>query len=220
MTLPRPRLLPFTIFVLLIGLGARLGDLAGTALAEDSEHAAAPAAGHEGEAAAPAAGEEGAAQAESESAPSAAPIRSIRDYSAAEIQLLGDLAQRRRALDEREDALRQREALLQAAEQSFDEKMTEMTALRDEIHGLLDRYNDEQDAQLDQLVSIYEKMKAKDAATIFNTLDMEVLLEVISRMSENKSSAILAEMDPARANEVTRRLAERRNFPAPEDVAQ
>ena len=56
-------------------------------------------------------------------------------------------------------------------------------------------------------------MKAKDAARIFNTLDVDVLLNVISRMSERKSAPILAEMDADRARTVTILLAQQRQVP-------
>ena len=53
-------------------------------------------------------------------------------------------------------------------------------------------------------------MKPKDAARIFEELDLEVLLQVVQRMKEAKVAPILAAMDPKRATEVTTRLAERR----------
>jgi flagellar motility protein MotE (MotC chaperone) len=42
---------------------------------------------------------------------------------------------------------------------------------------------------------------------------MEVLLEVVRRMREAKSAAILAKMNPAKAKQVTAELAKRREIP-------
>lgn len=67
--------------------------------------------------------------------------------------------------------------------------------------------------RITSLVKIYEGMKPKEAATIFNTLDMDVLLSVISRMSERKSSPVLAAMAPDKARLVTIRLAAQRKLP-------
>ena len=56
-------------------------------------------------------------------------------------------------------------------------------------------------------------MKAKDAANIFNTLDMDILISVMGRMSERKLAPILAEMNPDRARSVTIFLAEQKSLP-------
>ena len=60
------------------------------------------------------------------------------------------------------------------------------------------------------LIKVYEDMKARDAAEIFNVIDLSVLLEVIDRMDERKASAILASMLPERARLVTQMLVQRR----------
>src|SRR3546814_19626533 len=65
------------------------------------------------------------------------------------------------------------------------------------------------------LVKIYESMKPKDAARIFEHLDMEVLLEVVERMKERKTAPILAELDPERASTVTLELAKLRELHMP-----
>ncbi len=47
--------------------------------------------------------------------------------------------------------------------------------------GLLAQYNDKEDSKIRSLVKIYENMKAKDAARIFNEMEMPILLEVIDK---------------------------------------
>ncbi|WP_419902504.1 magnesium transporter MgtE N-terminal domain-containing protein [Kiloniella sp.] len=56
-------------------------------------------------------------------------------------------------------------------------------------------------------------MKPKDAARIFEELDMVVLLDVVERMKERKTAPILASMNPKRAKEITLELAQRRDLP-------
>ena len=58
---------------------------------------------------------------------------------------------------------------------------------------------------------MYENMKPKQAAQIFNGLDMKVLLDVASRMKPAKTSDILARMDPTAAERLTVALANRGN---------
>ena len=61
---------------------------------------------------------------------------------------------------------------------------------------------------------IYSGMKPKDAARIFNTLDMDILIAVISKMPEAKSGAIIATMDADPARALTTMLAEQKNLPS------
>ncbi len=134
-------------------------------------------------------------------------------YSAVREDLYKDLAKRREELDKRDQELAMREALLEAAERELDQKLRELTSVKEEIQGLLNKQSEEEQARLASLVKIYEGMKAKDAARIFNTLDMDVLITVFSRMSERKSAPILAEMEPERAQTVTILLAQQRQMP-------
>ena len=135
------------------------------------------------------------------------------DYSNLRKELYQDLLQRRQQLDEKEKALSQREALLDASQQEITKKFEELTGLRDEIQNLLKKQSEEETARIASLVKIYEGMKAKDAARIFNTLDMDILLDVVSKMSERKSAPIIAEMDAERARGLTTMLAEQRKLP-------
>jgi len=132
-----------------------------------------------------------------------------------QVQLLEDLAARRQELDARERVLQNKEALLQATEKQIDEKLVEMTALKDQIQKLLGQQDAEETAKIQSLVKIYEGMKAKSAAEIFNQMDIEILVQVVSKMSERKSAPIIAAMDTARANELTVRLSEMKQLPAP-----
>jgi flagellar motility protein MotE (MotC chaperone) len=53
-------------------------------------------------------------------------------------------------------------------------------------------------------------MKPKDAAAIFNDLQMPVLLQVLDRMKDAKAAAVMAAMNPDRARDVTAELAQMR----------
>lgn len=128
-------------------------------------------------------------------------------------ELLNELVERRKTLDERENALNQREALVKAAEKQVEQKIAQLTQLRGDIEVLLGKQSEAEESRLNSLVKVYEGMKAKDAATIFNTLDMDILLQVVGRMSERKTSPILAEMDPQRARELTVLLVEQKKLP-------
>jgi flagellar motility protein MotE (MotC chaperone) len=135
------------------------------------------------------------------------------DYSTVRKEMYQDLLQRRQQLDAKEKLLSEREALLEAGQKELDRKFQELSGLRDEIQELLKTQSKEEEARISSLVKIYEGMKPKDAARIFNTLDMDVLLQVVSRMGERKSGAILAAMEADRAKMLTTLLAEQKTLP-------
>jgi flagellar motility protein MotE (MotC chaperone) len=153
------------------------------------------------------------ADAASDAAASANPENPF-DYSDSEIERLQSLAARRDALDAREAGLAEREALIAAAEKRMDEKLVELKAVETQIRAALS----EQQATAEQmasLVKIYETMKPKDAARIFNQLDFAVLIEVVGGMREAKSAPILAAMDPGKAKLDTVALAARSGATTP-----
>ena len=63
-------------------------------------------------------------------------------------------------------------------------------------------------------------MKPKDAARIFEELEMRVLLEVVARMKEAKLAPILALMNPQKAMEVTTKMLDRKQIPGVPQVSQ
>lgn len=135
------------------------------------------------------------------------------EFSDSRMELFEDLAVRRRDLEAREKDIAMREALLKAAEQELDQKFKELNNLKSEIEDLLKEQSEAEQKRIASLVKIYEGMKAKDAARIFDTLDMDVLMQVLSRMSERKSAPIIAAMNPDRARNVTIMLAEQKRLP-------
>lgn len=141
----------------------------------------------------------------------------IFDLTDEELSLLQALSQRREELEQRAREVDEREVLLKAAEQRIEQKIRELEGLQETIEALLVQHDEQTEAQMKSLVKIYESMKPKQAARIFEELDMDVLLEVIERMKERKSAPILAQMNPQRAKTVTLELAQRRELPIPRE---
>lgn len=132
-----------------------------------------------------------------------------------EIELLQKLAERREQLDQRENEIKQRLGLLNAAELRIDKKVVELKKFQETIAKLVKTYDEQQNAKISSLVKIYEAMKPKDAALIFQELEMDTLLQVVERMNERKLAPIMSKMDPLRATEITVELSRLRNLPKP-----
>ena len=143
-------------------------------------------------------------------APPIASTTSAADVSNAERSLLQDLRHRREQLDSREHALEERDAVLQAAELRLQDKIEHLAALQARLDELDHARKRRQDENWSGLVKVYETMKPRDAAAIFDVLDMHVLLGVLDRMNERKAAGVLAAMQPERARLATQMLAQSR----------
>jgi flagellar motility protein MotE (MotC chaperone) len=145
-----------------------------------------------------------AAQAATPATPAAPPV------SDAERALLLDLRHRREALDDRARELDQRSAVVGAAETKLSSRVDQLSALQSRLEQLDNDRKAHDEANWTGLVHVYETMKPRDAAVIFDALDMQVLLAVMDRMQPRRVAPILAAMQPDRARLATQMLAELR----------
>jgi flagellar motility protein MotE (MotC chaperone) len=132
------------------------------------------------------------------------------EATAAERSVLEELRARRAALEAREQALAVRESVLAATEQRLARRIEELGALQQRLEALDKASREREDSGWRGLVRIYENMRPRDAARIFNELEMVTLVEVVDRMKERTAAPILAGMDPEKAKALTAELARRR----------
>ncbi len=124
------------------------------------------------------------------------------------------LAEKERRLEARRRELEVEEEVLTKLRDDLDGQLARLEELKQEIAGLLEQVSAEEEARLAKLVAIYEAMKPKQAAAIFDRLELPVLLKVTQRMRETKLAPILARMDPARARQITTELSASPELPA------
>lgn len=97
---------------------------------------------------------------------------------------------------------------LNALQNGLDERLLQLNKLQGEIKNMV---NSSQDPNLiqkqERLVKIYESMKPKDAAKIFNNMNNNLLIDVTKKMKPAKLAAILADMETVKATELTALLA-------------
>ena len=128
----------------------------------------------------------------------------------AERAILEGLSNRRKTLDKRARELELRENLLKAAEKRVEAKIAELKSIESRIEGELKKRDDGRKAEYDRLVQMYSNMKPKDAARIFDRLDLNVLTGLVRQMKPRVMSAILAAMKPAAAERLTLEIASTR----------
>jgi len=139
------------------------------------------------------------------------PRRTAAPKPAAEVEVLEALAAElhryQAALEERERAIVLRETVVTTVEKRVRAQIGQLDGLKGEVERLLGQLSADEQARVAQLVKVYEAMKAKSAAMIFDPMALELLLPIMRGMRETKVAAIVAEMDPAKARALTAELA-------------
>lgn len=200
----RVRLLPAVM-----ATAAALLGLKAVAVAETAADNAGAATTH-----AEAAAAEGEAPAPAHAQCNAPSLADMAGLSQSEMQVLQALGDRREALDERAVQLETQDELMLAAERRLDERLAELRQLETTVSDLLGHLDEAQETRMAELVGVYSRMRAKDAAAVFDGLEDDVMVQVASRMRQDALAQIMGRMDPGRARQLTQMLADRARPPA------
>jgi flagellar motility protein MotE (MotC chaperone) len=129
--------------------------------------------------------------------------------SAAERAILERLSERRQELEKRARELDIREGLIGDAEKRVEAKLAEIKEAEAQLVTDTGKKNEADAARFKGLVTMYENMKPRDAAKIFDRLEVGVLLDVASQINPRRMADILAQMSPDSAERLTVELASR-----------
>ncbi len=129
--------------------------------------------------------------------------------SESERAILERLQSRRQELDARAREIDIRENLLKAAEARIADRVKELKETEARIATKTQEKAGADAARFKGLVITYEAMKPKDAAKVFDRLEMPVLYEIASQIAPRKMSDILGQMSPEAAERLTVELARR-----------
>ncbi|POF28203.1 MotE family protein [Roseibium marinum] len=127
--------------------------------------------------------------------------------SAAERAVLESLGKRRENLQQQEGQLDLREKLLQATEERIQKRVDELKKLEQRIEAAVGEKEQKERDEIAGLVTMYESMKPKDAARIFDRLSLPILLKVVRQMKPRKMADILARMSGESAEKLTVAIA-------------
>lgn len=136
--------------------------------------------------------------------------------SGSELDLLESLALRRKQLNDREAQLKMKENLLFAAQRQIDERIEKLKELEAKIQVDLKKQDVLRKNQYQRLVKMYSSMKPKDAARIFDGLEMGILVDLLRAMKASSGSQIVAKMNAEKARAVTLMLAKKEQLVAVE----
>ena len=132
-----------------------------------------------------------------------------RVFSTGERAVLERLQDRRQEIEKRARELEMRENLLKQAEQRIEARLMELKSREDKLNASAAAGEKSDKQRFRNLVSMYENMKPKDAARIFDRLDLKVLIDVTTQINPRKMSEILGQMTPQAAEKLTVELAMR-----------
>jgi flagellar motility protein MotE (MotC chaperone) len=144
-----------------------------------------------------------------EVAGAAIPLEPGRITSPGERAVLERLQTRREELDTRNRELEMRENLLKVAEKRLEAKVSELRNTESRVNTAMGTRDKVEAERFKSIITMYENMKSKDAARIFDRLDMKILVDVSTQMNPRKMSEILGQMSPDAAERLTVELANR-----------
>jgi flagellar motility protein MotE (MotC chaperone) len=129
--------------------------------------------------------------------------------SRSERAILERLGERRDEWQQKGRDLEMRERLLENAERKLDARINDLKAMEEKAESAATKRGDTEAGALKNLVTMYETMKPKEAARVFDRLPHEVLVPVVLQMNPRKMAEVLAVMAPEAAERLTVALATR-----------
>jgi flagellar motility protein MotE (MotC chaperone) len=218
MSAPRPAKKPAAprgvrLFPAVMATGAALLGLKAFAMAESLAQTATPAENPPVTQQAAAGAAPVSPQAQAAGAQCTPTVAQLAGLSQSEVEVLQALSARRQTLDQRATQIETQDDLMTAAQRRLDERLAELHQLETTVNGLLGQLDQAQEQRLAALVDVYQRMRAKDAANVFNGLDDTVMVQVASRMRQANLAEVMGKMQADRARHLTQMLAERARPP-------
>ncbi|QLY25047.1 MotE family protein [Bdellovibrio sp. KM01] len=136
--------------------------------------------------------------------------------SSDEIDHLTKLNDRKKELDAREEELNRQETELQAQKVELDKRLKELEDMRGKISNMLETRVKADDQKVDTLVQMYTNMKAPQAAKVFETMDEDLVVEILGRMKKKNAADIMNLLKPEKAQIISEKYAGYKRAPASE----
>ncbi|AGH96357.1 MotE family protein [Pseudobdellovibrio exovorus] len=109
------------------------------------------------------------------------------------------LAERKKQLDQREEELNKLAEKIEKQKVEIAEKLQKLEETRARISTALEEKIRDDDTKVDTLVQMYSNMKPQQAAKVFETLDEDLVIEILGRMKKKNAADILNLIAPEKA---------------------
>ena len=128
------------------------------------------------------------------------------DYQAAERVFLDMAVERDRIQQEKESLLALRQSV-SVQEKVLEQGRAQLQAVISKLDAKQSEYIEERERSAAKLAKMYEAMKPAQAAPIISALELEIILDIMTRMKERPAAKILSHMDPGLAAQVSTRMS-------------
>ncbi len=123
-----------------------------------------------------------------------------------EMEILQNIAERRQQLKQLEEERKKEETLLTVAKKNVEEKIEELSKIKQDLKGFIDSQKQEKKERLAALARMYSTMRPKRAAALMAELDTQQIIDLIFQMKEATASSIFSHMPSDKVREVTIQL--------------
>lgn len=117
------------------------------------------------------------------------------------------LSERKKVLDQREETLNKKAAEIEAQKVVVEKKLAELEEYRNKISTMLQERIKADDSKVETLVQVYTNMKPGQAAKIFETMDEDLVIEILTRMKKKSAAEILNLIKTEKAQAFAERYA-------------
>ncbi len=140
-----------------------------------------------------------------------------KEANAADLQLLlTELLRREKTLNQRESTILDRERALDIADQAIETRLTMLEDAENALRETVAIAEKAAENDLTQLTDVYQSMKPKDAAALFETMDAVFAAGFLSRMPPEAAAEVMAGLSPEAAYSISVIMAGR-NARAPQE---
>jgi flagellar motility protein MotE (MotC chaperone) len=126
--------------------------------------------------------------------------------SVQESNLMHNLLEKQKELDNREKALKEEERKIEALKKDVAEKMEALRVLEERMSPALESQKGERDKKYQSLAKIYEAAPPEKAAAIFEKMDRKMAAEIMLRMNSKKAGAIWAHINHETGVQIAREI--------------
>ena len=123
--------------------------------------------------------------------------------------LLEALRNREERLREKELRIEDRMRALEIAEREARERITHLTEAEMSLRAMLEQVDQAAETDVDRLVAVYENMKPKEAADLFNQMPPNFAAGFLALLTPQTAGQILALVEPEKAYSISVVLAGR-----------
>jgi flagellar motility protein MotE (MotC chaperone) len=136
----------------------------------------------------------------------AAPRDDAKAPSLQDGNLMHNLLEKQKDLDNREKALKEEEGKLEALKKDVAEKMEALRILEERMSPSMESQKAEKDKKYQSLAKLYEVTPPEKAAAIFEKMDRKMAAEIMLRMNSKKAGAIWAHINHEAGVQIAREI--------------